>query len=102
MKVHRWRDLLAEKYTPEEIAELDRQVAEDLLEMDLRALREATGLTQAEVAARTEMLQPAIARLESRAGDARMPTLRRYVHALGGTLEVAAVIGGKRIVLSSS
>jgi len=32
-------------------------------------------------------------------GDDRLSTLRRYVHALGGDIEVYAVIDGKRVQL---
>lgn len=65
---------------------------------NLRGLREAAGKTQAEVARRTAMSQPQLSRLESRK-DHLVSTLRKYVRALGGEIEVAALIGGRRIPL---
>jgi hypothetical protein len=40
-----------------------------------------------------------MSRLESR-GDHRISTLRRYVEALGGEIEITAVIGRRRIKLT--
>jgi hypothetical protein len=45
------------------------------------------------------MTQSELSRLESR-GDHRISTLRRYVEALGGELEVAAIFGGRRVKLT--
>jgi hypothetical protein len=58
----------------------------------LRALREAAGMTQGELAERLGRRQPALSRLE-RQGDARVSTLREYVAALGGELEFIARVG---------
>lgn len=62
------------------------------LEEILRA-RAESGLTQAEVAARTGTTQSAIARLESPQGrhSPSIATLQRYARALGYTLEVRLV-----------
>ena len=67
--------------------------------MDLRALREAAGLTQEELAQRVAVTQSQLSKLERRE-DYRLSTLRRYVAALGGQLEIVAVVDGKRIRLS--
>jgi transcriptional regulator with XRE-family HTH domain len=67
--------------------------------MDLRALREAAGLTQEELAAKVDITQSQLSKLERRE-DHRISTLRRYVKALGGELEVVAVVDGKRIKLA--
>jgi predicted transcriptional regulator len=96
---HRWADIKAKRLSPEQVAALDREVAAEVLEMDLRALREATGKTQEELAALAGMSQPQLSQVENRPNP-RLETLRRVVGALGGELEVAAVIGGKRIVLA--
>jgi hypothetical protein len=66
--------------------------------VNLRALREDAGKTQAEVARRTEMSQPELSRLESRT-DHLISTLRKYVRALGGEIEVVASIGGRKVRL---
>lgn len=50
---------------------------------DLAARRRELGLSQTEVAARMHTSQPAVARLESQAGDVRLSTLERYAAAVG-------------------
>lgn len=98
MATHRWADIKARKLSPEQIAEVREQADADVLEMNLRALRESTGKTQEEIAAAADMSQSELSRLERR-DDHLLSTLRRYVNALGGDLEVVAVVGGKRVVL---
>ena len=99
MKVHDWEDVRRRKLTPGEIEENDRAIVQELLEMDLRALREALGKTQEEVARLAEMSQPQLSRAE-RQEDHRISTLRRIVRALGGELEIVARIGEQRILVS--
>jgi hypothetical protein len=65
---------------------------------NLRGLRESVGRTQGEIARRTAMSQPQLSRLESRK-DHLISTLRKYVRALGGEIEVVALIGGRRVSL---
>jgi len=64
----------------------------------LRDLRREVGMTQERVAAEAGLTQSALSHFEAQ-GDHRVSALRRYVTALGGELEVAAVIGGKRFPL---
>ena len=99
MQVYRWADIRSKKFTPEELQKIDEMVEEELLEMDLRALREAVGLTQEELAHRVAITQSQLSKMERRP-DHRLSTLRRYVAALGGELEVTAIIDGKRVRLS--
>lgn len=101
MTVHTWSDIKARKFTEEQIRQIDEAVEDELLEMDLRALREAMGLTQEELAERISVTQSQLSKLERRE-DFRLSTLRRYVTALGGQLEVVAVVDGKRIRLLQS
>jgi len=70
--------------------------------LTMRTLREAAGKTQTEVANASQMDQAEISRLESRKDfdDCQHSTLRRYVAALGGKLEIVATFGNKRIILS--
>ena len=70
----------------------------EVAERDLRELRELAGSTQNEVAGELEMDQGQLSRFE-RQDDRLLSTLRRYVEALGGELEVTAVLGDKRITL---
>ena len=98
MTAKKWSDIRAQKFTPEELRQLDQEIESELLEMDLRALREAVGL-QGELAQRVEITQSQLSKMERRE-DHRISTLRRYVEALGGSLEICAVIDGKRIKLA--
>lgn len=61
-----------------------------LEEVALAALRQRQGLSQAELAARLDISQPAVSGAEHGA-DLRVSTLRDYVEALGGRLELLAV-----------
>jgi transcriptional regulator with XRE-family HTH domain len=99
MTAKKWSDIRAQRFTPEELRQLDQEIESELLEMDLRALREAAGLTQEELAQRVEITQSQLSKMERRE-DHRISTLRRYVEALGGSLEICAVIDGKRIKLA--
>jgi len=66
----------------------------------LREVREEQGLTQAELADRMHVTQPTISQLES--GDidrAGLVTIKAYVEALGGTVEVVADFGDRKLLL---
>jgi predicted transcriptional regulator len=99
MTAKKWSDIRAQRFTPEELGRIDQEVESELLEMDLRALREAVGLTQGELAQRVEITQSQLSKMERRE-DHRISTLRRFVEALGGSLEICAIIDGKRIKLA--
>ena len=101
MTTKKWSDIRAQRFTAEELREIDQEVERELLEMDLRALREAIGLTQGELAQRVEITQSQLSKMERRE-DHRISTLRRYVEALGGTLEISAVFGKRRIKLTDA
>ncbi|CAN5754516.1 hypothetical protein BH11MYX3_BH11MYX3_38700 [soil metagenome] len=67
--------------------------------LPLRALREAAGKTQEEVAKASGMDQSEISRVEQR-DELRLSTLRRYARALDAELEIVAVLPtGHRIRL---
>ena len=70
--------------------------------LTMRTLREAAGKTQVDVATASQINQAAISRLESREGfdDYQVSTLRRYLAAIGGQLEIVGAFGNKRIVIS--
>jgi DNA-binding Xre family transcriptional regulator len=51
------------------------------------------------LAQRVEITQSQLSKMERRE-DHRISTLRRYVEALGGNLEICAVLNGKRIKLA--
>jgi len=66
-------------------AEADRHMAE----MRLREVRNARDLSQAVLAEALDTDQGNVSRLEQQA-DMYVSTLRRYLEALGGTLEIVA------------
>mgnify|MGYP001599096584 CR=1 FL=1 len=99
MKLQKWSDIRRKKLSEAELAEIDQRVAAEVLDMNLTALRESLGVTQVQMAAAAEMTQSEVSKLEKR-NDHLVSTLRRAVRALGGDLEVTAVIGNKRIKLS--
>src|SRR5260221_9009368 len=75
--------------------------AERGVHLALRSVREATGKTQVDVARESQIDQADISRLEGREDfdDCQIATLRRYLTAIGGELELTARFGNKRIVL---
>ena len=60
-----------------------------IAELPLAELRQARLLSQEQLAARLEVKQPAVAKMEKKA-DMYISTLRRYVEAMGGRLEIRA------------
>lgn len=82
---------------PEVKAEYDRlNASEEFLLLDIvLAARQASGLTQAEVAERMGTQAPAVARLESSMTTGKhsptLATLRKYVEACGKQLVISVV-----------
>lgn len=68
---------------------------QDVALRGLRALREAAGLTQQELAKRLGIKQQSLWKIE-RTQTIGVQTLVRYVRAVGGTLEIHATLRGKR------
>lgn len=104
-KVRTWSDVKRSlKLSEAEVAQVEREAADELereiIEGDLRAIRELTGKTQVEAAKLLDMTQSELSRLERR-DDVRLSTLRRLVECLGGELEVVAHFGDKAVKLRS-
>jgi predicted transcriptional regulator len=99
VKLHKWSDIKRSSSSPARAEGVRRRVAAELLEMNLGELRRELGVTQSEMATAAEMSQGELSRLERR-DDHLVSTLRRCVRALGGEIEVTAVIGKKRVRLS--
>ncbi|MGH7950135.1 MAG: helix-turn-helix domain-containing protein [Candidatus Binataceae bacterium] len=70
----------------------------ELFNLDLRELRKALGRSQEEIAGAMRKAQSEVSRLERR-DDWYLSTLREYVHALGGELEIVANFGKRRVRL---
>jgi predicted transcriptional regulator len=94
-----WKLVRAERLDPPAIARVTRRARAEIEELTLQELRRGLSMTQVDVARTAEMTQSELSRVESR-GDHRISTLRRYVEALGGELEVAAVFNGRRVKLT--
>lgn len=73
-------------------------VDEQVISLNLRAVRELVGKTQQEVAAIAEMKQGDISDFERRE-DHLVSKLQRYVSALGGELVITAQFGDKSVRL---
>jgi predicted transcriptional regulator len=68
--------------------------------MTLEELRKARSLSQEDMAATLAVNQPAVAKLEKRA-DMHVSNLRRYIEALGGTLEITAHFPEASVIISN-
>ncbi len=96
--VKSWREVRPPR--EEQVAEHRARMDAEVRAFRLREVREERGLTQAELADRMHVTQPTISQLES--GDidrAGLVTIKAYMEALGGTVEVVADFGERRLVL---
>src|SRR5215468_7547197 len=94
-----WKSVKTLRLAPAAVARVTARVDEEIRALTLKELRHALALTQAELAHAADMTQSELSRLESRA-DHRVSSLRRYVEALGGEIEITAVIGNRRVKLT--
>jgi len=90
---------LTKSFTPQRRARVAAKAAALRETMTLEELRKARSLSQEEVAEALAVGQPAVAKLEKRA-DMHVSNLRRYVEALGGTLEITAHFADATVVIS--
>lgn len=94
-----WRELKAQLETRPghqeraKAARAKHQREEDAYHLALGELRRARGLTQAALARTLDKSQPDISRVE-READLLLSTLRSYVEAMGGELELVARFPG--------
>jgi DNA-binding XRE family transcriptional regulator len=84
-----FRELKA-KMSPEARAEVDAWVQQEMKQMPLQQLRNARQMTQTRLAELLEMDQGNISKLEQRT-DMYLSTLRSYIEAMGGVLEIRAL-----------
>jgi len=85
----KWRDIRG-TFPPEIEAEIARRVREAPGVMTLYQLREARSLTQVNLAKVLNVNQGAVSRMEKRT-DMYVSTLRKFIQAMGGQLQVKAV-----------
>jgi transcriptional regulator with XRE-family HTH domain len=80
---------LRKRMAPSRCTRNARATRRMLADMTLHELRQARERSQQELARELKVGQPAVAKLERRA-DMYVSNLRRYVEALGGSLEITA------------
>ena len=80
---------LTKDFPPERQARIADKVRLFKQEMAQVELRKARQQSQADLAARLQVNQPAIAKMERRT-DMYVSNLRRFIEAMGGTLEIVA------------
>jgi DNA-binding XRE family transcriptional regulator len=97
-KTKRWEDVEKRLFTPKEVAAAERFAEREILEMNLRELRQAAGKTQEQLAKAAKMKQSELSRAERRE-DHLLSTLRRYVEGLGGEIEIVARVDGRTVRL---
>lgn len=73
---------------PERRQHIEQLADEMLLEVKLHGLREELQLTQQELASRMGISQPTVATIEKRGRDIKLSTMKRYVAALGGEIQI--------------
>jgi hypothetical protein len=95
----KWNEL-KHKSTPEVREELKREAHAELERIGFDKLRQARQQTQVAVAERLKVAQGAVSRMEKQS-DFLLSTLKEYVSALGGQLEVRAVFPDGDFVIDS-
>jgi transcriptional regulator with XRE-family HTH domain len=82
-------ETLRRQMTPERQARVEARTQELLATMPLNQLRKARSLSQEELAEILDVNQATVSKLERRA-DMYISTMRRFVRAMGGELEIHA------------
>lgn len=85
----KWRDIRG-TFSPEREAKIKQWVEEELAKIPLAEVRQARRMTQVRLAEVLGVNQGAISKLENRS-DMYLSTLRSYIEAMGGQLEIRAV-----------
>jgi DNA-binding XRE family transcriptional regulator len=108
-----WRDLRETSMAKKNFQVLQEQVLsrpgaaerieqlkqENLADIALHDLRRRRALSQQELAGRLHVRQPAISKIES-GDDLRLSTLRNYIEALGGELELRVYLDDEELTLT--
>ena len=80
---------LTKDFSPQRQALVEEKVRALRQEMALHELRKARKQSQADLAQRLEVNQPAVAKMERRT-DMYVSNLRRFIEGMGGELEIIA------------
>ena len=100
-----WKDVRAEaratgQLNEARIAEHGRRLRAEVRARRLAEIRETSGLNQTDIAGRLGVSQSRVSRIER--GDldrAEIATVRAYVGALGGEVEIVAKFGDERFTI---
>jgi len=97
---HKWREIRKQR-SPEREARIKERVEREMnrIEASLAQLRQARELTQVQLARALSVPQSTISKMEHRA-DLYLSTLRSYIEAMGGNLEIRAVFPDMEIVVT--
>ncbi len=99
MATKKWKDL-RDKMTVDARARATEISREILAEMPLAELRKARELTQATLAKTMGIAQGDVSKIENRA-DVYVSTLRSFINAMNGDLEITARFpDGKRVLIN--
>ena len=90
---------LRAKMSPESRARVEERVKATLAAMPLEELREARELTQTQLAQVLQVSQGAVSKVERRA-DMYISTLRSYISAMGGDLQIRAVFPDGEVIIN--
>jgi DNA-binding XRE family transcriptional regulator len=94
---NKWREIRRSR-SPEREAQIRSRVEAELAKLPLAELRKARLMTQACLAEVLHVNQGAVSRMEKRS-DMYLSTLRSYVEAMGGHLDVRAVFPDGEVVI---
>lgn len=96
-----WTDVRAKRRPREDrVAEHRSRMDAEVRAYRLKEVREEQGLTQVELAKRMHVKQPSVSALESGQIDrAGLATIKAYVEALGGEVEIIADFGDRKVRL---
>ena len=94
-----WAQIKNETMTKDEQEQARRLAMRDLAEMELAELRETLQVSQEELAKKLKVTQAAISRLERRP-NLLLESIANYIEALGGRLELHAVLPRKTVRLT--
>jgi predicted XRE-type DNA-binding protein len=89
MKTTSWKAIKDQRFTKEEQAEIAQRAQAMIAEMPLQELRQARAFTQSTLAVALEVAQSEVSQIEKQT-DVYIGTLRRYIEAMGGELDIVA------------
>jgi len=82
-------NVLKNKLSPESQGRVIKRVKSALKEMPLAELRQARHLTQEQIALNLKIKQASVSKMETQT-DMYISTMRKYIEAMGGKLEIIA------------